>query len=115
VPKQSPDQPVKIEDASGVAVSVTTLPASKLAWQMSPQLIPAGLDVTTPERLPVFGTARLKTLAANVAVTERASDIVSWQLPVPEQSPDHPVKLEDASGVAVRVTAVPASKLAWHE
>ena len=30
---------------------------------------------------------------------------------VPEHPPDHPVKVEPASGVAVRVTTVPALKL----
>jgi hypothetical protein len=50
-----------------------------------------------------------------VAVTEWACAIVTWQLSVPEQSPDQPVKTEDESGVAVSVTMVPASKLAWHE
>ena len=49
-----PDQPVKRESASGVAVSVTELPSSKLAAQVAPQLIPAGLELTWPSPVPAF-------------------------------------------------------------
>src|SRR5882724_5561686 len=43
-----------------------------------------------------------------------APDTVTVHDPVPLQSPAHPVKTEDAFGVAVRVTAVPFTKLAAH-
>jgi hypothetical protein len=59
---------------------------------------------------PVQRTVKLAcrgALGANVAVTERAWSIVTWQLPVPEQSPDQPAKTEPTSGVAVKVTVVP--------
>ena len=50
--------------------------------------------------------------AEKVAVTEVAEFIVTVQVGnVPEHPPDHPVKLELASGAAVMVTTVPALKL----
>ena len=42
-----------------------------------------------------------------VAVTDCADDIVSEHVPVPEQAPLQPVKVDPALGVAVRVTEVP--------
>ena len=51
--------------------------------------------------------------SVNDAVTERACDTVTWQLPVPEQpAPDHPLNEEPAAGAAVSVTRVPSAKLA---
>jgi hypothetical protein len=46
VPEYPPDQPAKVEFASGVAVSVTTVPALKV--------VPVGLLVTVPEPVPAF-------------------------------------------------------------
>jgi hypothetical protein len=40
----------------------------------------------------------------NVAVTARASDIASVHVPVPEQAPVQPVKVEPAEATAVSVT-----------
>jgi hypothetical protein len=40
--------------------------------------------------------------------------MVTVHVPVPEHAPDQPAKLEPVSGVAVRVTLVPASKNAAH-
>jgi hypothetical protein len=114
VPEQSPDQPANTDDASGVAVSTTVVPAVKLAWQVAPQLIAAGLELTWPEPVPCFERVSANVFSAKVAMTAWAWFIVSWQSPLPEQSPDHPVKIEEASGVAVRLTVVPASKLAWQ-
>ena len=34
------------------------------------------------------------------------------QAPVPEQAPDHPVKVDPAAGVSVRLTEVPLLKFA---
>jgi hypothetical protein len=42
--------------------------------------------------------------AVKVAVTLMFLDIVPAQVEVPEHAPDHPVKVEFASGVAVKVT-----------
>jgi hypothetical protein len=46
VPVYPPDQPEKVEFASGAAVSVTTVPALKV--------VPLGLLVTTPEPVPAL-------------------------------------------------------------
>src|SRR5262249_23630494 len=74
--------------------------------------IPAGLEDTDPEPVPSVATSRvLSGLRVNVAVTERAWSMVTWQVPVPEHpSPVHPVKSEPTSGVAVRVTLVLEAK-----
>jgi len=71
VPVQAPDQPVKLEPAAGAAVSVTDVPLLKLAEQVLPQLIPAGLLVTVP--VPVPARVRVRAYCATkVAVTDCA-------------------------------------------
>lgn len=45
-----------------------------------------------------------------VAVTLFAALMLTTQLPVPEQAPPQPVKVEPEAGVAVRVTEVPLVK-----
>jgi hypothetical protein len=63
-----------------------------------------------PFLILVFGGS-----AANVGFTDRFELIFTVQAPVPEQPPpDEPVKVEAAAGLAVRVIAVPALKLAEH-
>ena len=44
-----PLQPVKVEPAAALAVRVTGVPLAKLAEQVAPQSIPAGLLVAVPE------------------------------------------------------------------
>jgi hypothetical protein len=63
VPVQGPLQPAKVEPAVGVATSVTTVPATKLALQEAPQSIDgvAGLvDVTVPFPAPALVTVSTK-------------------------------------------------------
>jgi hypothetical protein len=48
----------------------------------------------------------------NVAVTDFTVSIVTKQVPVPEQTPDQPAKVDPLLGVAVSVTWVPLVKLA---
>src|SRR5215510_6911720 len=49
VPEQpAPNQPMKTQPAAGVAVSDTAVPAVKVAAQVDPQSIPAGVLVTVP-------------------------------------------------------------------
>ena len=114
VPEQPPPvQPLKVEPAAGVAVSVTAAPLVKLAEQVAPQVIPAGALVTVPLPVPAGVTVRVKVCSVKVAVTVVAPETVTTHVPVPEHPPPlQPVKVEPAAGVAVSVTAVPLAKLA---
>ncbi len=53
VPEQAPEKPAKVEPVAAEAVRVTTVPETKLAEQVAPQLIPAGLLDTEPLPSPV--------------------------------------------------------------
>src|SRR5207302_1138339 len=112
VPAQPPPvQPVKEEPAAGAAVRVTAVPLGKLAEQVAPQLMPAGLLVTVPMPVPALLTVRVKVCRVKVAVTVVAAETVTVQGPVPAQPPPvQPVKVEPTAGAAVRVTAVPLVK-----
>ena len=76
--------------------------------QVAPQVIPAGLDETEPDPVPVLDTFSEKVCKVNCAVTEVAAVTDTTQVPVPEHPPpDHPVNVEPVAGVAVSVTEVP--------
>src|SRR5213594_2466079 len=113
-PEQPPPlQPLKVEPAAGAAVSVTAVPLAKLAAQVAPQVMPAGLLVTVPAPAPALETVSVKVCRVKVAVTVVAAESVTVQAPVPEQPPPlQPLKVEPAAGTAVSVTAVPLAKLA---
>jgi Zn-dependent membrane protease YugP len=51
-----PLQPVKVDEASAVALRVTMVPAVNEAAQVAPQLIPAGALLTVPLPLPLLVT-----------------------------------------------------------
>ena len=54
VPEQPPPrQPPKVDNESGLAVRVTTVPPSYVAAHAVPQLMPAGLEVTVPPPRPI--------------------------------------------------------------
>ncbi len=55
-----PLQPVKVEPAAALAVSVTAVPLVKLAAQVAPQSMPAGELVTVPLPVPAGVTVRVK-------------------------------------------------------
>src|SRR5207249_2757507 len=70
VPEQLPPlQPVKVEPAAGVAVSVTAVPLAKLAVHVAPQVMPAGALVTVPLPVPA-----LLTVSAKVGRAKRSEE-----------------------------------------
>jgi len=87
VPVQAPDQLAKVEPVPAAAVNVTTVPLEKLALQVAPQLIPAGLLVTVPVPVPAFVTvnakfvvvARLKSHALRPCVPARSVRLAWWK------------------------------------
>ncbi len=119
VPEHAPDHPANSEPLAGVAVSVTLVPSVKLAEQVLPQSMPAGLLVTEPEPVPARDTDNVDSPGGggtlNVADTVRACVIDTVQVPVPEQAPDQPAKVLPVAGVAVSVTLVPCVKSAVSE
>ena len=56
VPVHAPDHPANVELLFGAAVSVSMVPLVKLALQVAPQLIPAGLLVIVPAPVPALWT-----------------------------------------------------------
>ena len=72
--------------------------------------MPAGVLVTVPLPVPDLvtlsvywgGGSKLKVAVADLLVS-----MVREQLPVPEQAPDQPAKVDPEAGEALRVTAVP--------
>jgi hypothetical protein len=114
VPLHAPLQPVNVEFAAGVAVRVTIVPVGKLAEQVVGQLIPEGELDTVPLPVPASVTAskKLAGVVLKVAVTACAAFIVTLQVPVPEQAPLQPAKVEPVPGAAVSVTIVPLAKFA---
>src|SRR2546422_8375468 len=82
VPEQPPPvQPVKVEPAAGVAVSVTAVPLAKLAVHVAPQVMPAGALVTVPLPVPALLTVSAKIGRAKVAVTGVAAPRGTVQVP----------------------------------
>jgi hypothetical protein len=112
-PVHAPVHPAKDEFVPAVAVRVTSVPGSKSALHVEPQLMPAGLLETLPWPVPARVTASTGE-ALNSALTEVFCVNVTLQTPVPLQAPDHPAKKEFAVGVAVSVIALPLEKLALH-
>jgi len=110
VPLHAPDHPVKIEFASGVAVSVTVWAGVVFAtWVLHVgsvpvvQLRPVPLMVPLP--LPIGYVVSVYLAGAKLAYTHRSPGIETVHVvAVPLHEPDQPVKIEFASGVAVSVT-----------
>src|SRR5262249_28729917 len=107
------DQPLKVELASAVAVSVTEVPCPNACAHVAPQSIPGGFEVTAPSPTPALTTVSALS-DSKVAVTECGTVIVNVQVPVPAQSPDQPVNVDPAAGLAVSVTDVPWAKECVH-
>jgi hypothetical protein len=102
---------VNVEVPSGLAVNTTEAPSRYVWVQSAPQSIPDGLLVTVPPPVPDLVTVRTRP-GVNVAVTDLAAFMVSMQVPVPEQSPLHPVNTDPESAAAVNVTDSPWSNAA---
>src|SRR5205809_2517740 len=99
--EQPPLRPLKVEPAAGAAVSVTAVPLAKLAAQVAPQVMPAGLLVTLPAPVPAVETVSVKVCRVKVAVTVVAPESVTVQGLVPAQPPPlQPLKVEPAAGAA---------------
>src|SRR5258708_24604465 len=107
-----PVQPVKIEASAGVGVKVTVVLMTKSLEQAVPQLMPTGLDVTSPLRRPSLVTARVKRWSMKMAVTDRAFAIVTVHVaPDTESHPVQPVNSESTPGAAVSVTCESLTKV----
>ena len=116
VPEQAPLQPAKVEPELATAVRVTLVPWAKVVLHVPPQLMPPGELVTAPVPVPLGATLNVNCGGGGAvpelkfAVATTAELIVSVQLPVPEQAPLQPVKVDPAFGVAMRVMTVLASR-----
>ncbi len=105
VPVQAPDQPLKVDPAVAAAVNVTLLFWLKLAAQVAPQLIPAGVLVTVPVPVPVLVMDNWTGIAVKLALTVFAALMVTVQVAVvPVHAPDQPLNVDPAVAAAVRVT-----------
>src|SRR3954467_10411223 len=82
VPLQFPLQPVNVDPAAGVAVSVTWVPAVNVDEQVAPHEMPAGLLATVPVPLPALETVRdgSPPFTVNVAVTVVSAVRVTTQV-----------------------------------
>jgi hypothetical protein len=109
VPEQPPFvQPANTDSSAGVAVSVTLWPGPYCSLQSPGQLMPAGVDATSPMPLPAI-VMTIEFASANVGAIEMSAPIVTTQSPVPEQLPSpQPMKIEPDAGVAVSVIFVPS-------
>ena len=90
---------------------MTTAPESNPAEHCAGQLIPGGSLITVPLPVPAVETRSVCCCDeedVNVAVTEWSASIVSTQVAVPAQSPDHPLNVEPGDGDAERMTTVPS-------
>jgi hypothetical protein len=103
-----PVQPAKAEPGSGFAVSVTVVPAGKLAPQALAQSIPVGSLATLPRPVPVASVVTLTLNEANVAVAVLAAVMTTVQtLPIAVAHPVHTVP-RPGPGLEVSVTLCPA-------
>jgi hypothetical protein len=97
-------------------VSVTEVPAVKLALQVGAQAIPVGMLATVPVPVPArttFSTTGFGiTLKVAVTCWLALSVTVQVELLPLQPPPDHPANDEFAAEASVSVTEVPGAKLA---
>jgi hypothetical protein len=95
-----------------VAVRVTAVPLLKLAEQVLPQLMPAGLLVTVPLPVPALLTVSEYVIGMRLKAAVQLMLLLTVMLPVEQAaSPDQPAKMEPLAATGVRVTAAPLTKL----
>src|SRR4051812_5374522 len=118
MPWQPLPKPAKVQPAPAVAVSVTWVPSVKGALQEpEEQSRPAGLEMTRPE--PSMITETLCEPGGGGAFWVKAAETLASavrarsQLPLPEQAPVQPVKVEPSSATAERCTSAPL--VSWTE
>jgi len=110
VPLHAPDQPTKMELASGVAVIVTVWAGVVFAIETlqvgsHPVVQLAPPPAIVPPPLPIGLTVSVYFAGANWANTERSPLIDTVQVvALPLQTPSQPTKTDVAFGVAVSVT-----------
>jgi len=120
VPTQpaTPDHPVNVDPGDAVAVRSTLEPTLKLALQVAPQLIPAGVEATEPVPVPARATVRAACATLKLAVAVVAPFSVNVQaapeLPPAHETPVQPAKVEPGDVAAVSVTLEPTLKLVLH-
>jgi hypothetical protein len=117
LPEQPPpDHDENTDPACGAAVSVTEVPAWKLALHVAPQLMPAGDEVTVPAPAPVFETVRVRMSITKVAVTLvglLGTVITHWPLPE-HPPPDHDWNTHPVGALALSVTLEATLKVLAH-
>jgi hypothetical protein len=113
VPVQTPLQPLKMDPAVGLAVSVTVslvlmallfVHVPEVTPEVEVQLMPP-VPLTVPAPVPVPVTVTVVALKA--ALTACAAVMVTEQVPVPLQAPPQPAKADPAGTLGVRSTVAP--------
>jgi hypothetical protein len=105
------DHPVNTESGSGVAVSVTTGAGVAFGTTAVHDAVPHASAtpsaLTLPRPVPLVITVSGNVAGAKVAETVCRVHIVAVHPPPATlEQPDHPVKIEFASGVAVSTTSI---------
>jgi hypothetical protein len=105
-PRQAPPHALKLKLVPGVSLSVTWVPAAKVAVhpvaEAFEQLIPVGMLVTVP--VPVMETVNASAGAVKAAVTLAPVVTVTLQVVVPLQAPVQPANVSPVPGVSMRLT-----------
>jgi len=119
-PLQPPPQPAKLEPGSGFSLSASDEPVCTVVLQVPGQSIPAGLEVTRPEPLPV-GETLTRTVPGGGGGSAEKEAMTLWsalrarsQVEVPEHAPCQPSNFQPASGSATSWTVAVASTGCWQ-
>src|SRR4051812_35128712 len=115
VPEQpAPDQPVNVDPAAEVAVSVTCVPLANPAEHVAPQLIPAGELDTLPVPLPPLLTVSCGCAEVlNVAVTVVSAFKVTMRVRGREQPPPASRRTPNRRPASRRASRTCRRRTAW--